>query len=225
MSTGKAGDAASKPALRRDAQRNLEKLTAAAVDVFRERGLDAPLEEIAQRAGVSTGTLYNRFGSREALIDAVVPGLVAARLDAVAARAHACADPWQGFAQYVTELSELQATDPALNDVVSRRFPEAEQLLALCTGQVDHGRQIIERAQRAGTLRPDFTPDDLPLVFWSTQGLVRATAGVAPDAWRRAIGFILDGLRTGAAHPLPVAPLTPDQVHEAMLQLGERKPR
>jgi hypothetical protein len=40
-----------------------------------------------------------------------------------------------------------------------------------------------------------------------------------------ALGFVLDGLRTTAATPLPVAPLTPDAVHRAMLGLGDRKPR
>jgi len=58
--------------LRADARRNLDKLRAAAAEAFSERGLDMPLEEIAARAGVSIGTLYNRLGPRDALVDAVV---------------------------------------------------------------------------------------------------------------------------------------------------------
>ena len=50
--------------LRADARRNLDKLRAAAAEAFSERGLDMPLEEIAARAGVSIGTLYNRLGPR-----------------------------------------------------------------------------------------------------------------------------------------------------------------
>src|SRR6516225_8646794 len=66
------------PGLRADARRNLEKLRAAAAEAFSERGLDMPLEEIAARAGVSIGTLYNRLGPRDALVDAVVADPAAA---------------------------------------------------------------------------------------------------------------------------------------------------
>ncbi|WP_245979832.1 TetR/AcrR family transcriptional regulator [Streptomyces diacarni] len=65
--------------MRADAQRNAEKLRAAAAELFQERGLQVPLEEIARRAGVSHGTLYNLFGTREALIDEVVTDRAARR--------------------------------------------------------------------------------------------------------------------------------------------------
>ncbi|MFC9845128.1 TetR/AcrR family transcriptional regulator [Streptomyces sp. NPDC060223] len=213
--------AGAKPALRRDAQRNLEKLTTAAVDVFGERGLGAPLEEIAQRAGVSIGTLYNRFATREALIDAVIPELAATRLGATAERARACADPWEGFVLYVEELGEMQAGDPTLNDVISRRFPYATRLMEVCDIQLAQTGHIIERAQRNGSLRADFVPEDMPLLIWSTAAMIHAAGDARPDIWRRGIRFILDGLRAdAAAHPLPVGPMTVDQLHRAMRQDG-----
>ncbi|MDX3231780.1 TetR/AcrR family transcriptional regulator [Streptomyces sp. ME19-01-6] len=209
---------------RADARRNIEKLKAAAVEVFGEKGLHAPLEEIARRAGVSAGTLYNRFGSREALIDAVMPDIAKDALDDVLERALASEDPWEGFVGYIEDVSRLQASDPALNDVVSRRY-DAERLAVVCQVTEDRERQLIERAQKAGVLRPDFTREDMLLfIFWSTAMLVRHTKDTAPDAWRRGIAFLLDGLRAEAAHPLPVGALTPDQVNEAMLQFGGAGP-
>ena len=89
--------------LRADAQRNLEKLRAAAAEAFSERGLDAPLEEIAERAGVSIGTLYNRLGSRETLIDAVITDTAAAQVAAAVERAETITDPWGRFARYVED--------------------------------------------------------------------------------------------------------------------------
>ncbi|MFM9442199.1 TetR/AcrR family transcriptional regulator [Streptomyces acidiscabies] len=207
-------------ALRADARRNIEKLKAAAVEVFREKGLHAPLEEIAKRAGVSAGTLYNRFGSREALIDAVVPDLAKDTLDRVVDKALACADPWEAFTGYVEDVCRVQASDPALNDVVSRRYA-ADRLSVVCRVTEDRERQIIERAQRAGALRADFTREDMLFVWWSTAMLVRNTSLVAPDAWRRSIGFLLDGLRAEAAHPLPVGALTPGQTEAVMRGFGE----
>ena len=74
--------------LRRDARDNAAKLRGAALELFLAQGLDAPLNEIARAAGVSIGTLFNRFGSREGLIDAVIPDVAARRLQEQIGRAH-----------------------------------------------------------------------------------------------------------------------------------------
>ncbi|MEU6356191.1 helix-turn-helix domain-containing protein [Streptomyces sp. NPDC047072] len=192
--------------MRADARRNAEKLRAAAAEVFRERGLQAPLKEIARRAGVSHGTLYNLFGTREALIDEVAVDVAAALLGEVAEQALAQDDAWEGFAYYTRKVCELQATEPAIGDVVTGRYPGAARLMALCERTLSSAERIIERAQRAGTLRPDFTREDLLFLFGSNALLARAAKGVAPDAWLRGLAFTLDGLRTEAAHPLPVTP-------------------
>src|SRR5512133_1407 len=58
--------------LRRDARRNRDQILATARDVFLDRGPDAPLDEIARRAGVGNATLYRRFPDRQSLLHAVV---------------------------------------------------------------------------------------------------------------------------------------------------------
>ncbi|MER5178565.1 helix-turn-helix domain-containing protein [Streptomyces sp. NPDC002896] len=207
--------------MRADARRNAEKLRAAAAELFQERGLQVSLKEIARRAGVSHGTLYNLFGTREALIDEVVTDLAAGRLDEVAEHALAFEDAWEGFAYYIEKLCELQAADPAVADVVSGRYPGAERLMTVCGRAQDAATRIIERAQQAGTLRPDFTGEDLLFVLGANALLARAAADVAPDAWRRGVAFLLDGLRTQAAQgPLPVDPLTRQQMYDVMGRLA-----
>jgi AcrR family transcriptional regulator len=188
---------ADRPPLRADARRSLEKLKATAIRVFSERGLDTPLEVVAQQAGVSIGTLYNRFGSREGLIDAVAADLAAARLRGAVQRARSRTDRWERFATFVELICELQSTDPGFNDVVSRRYPEAIQLKAVCDEALEHATEFIRDAQRHGSLRPDFTAQDLFTVLLANASLVRATPGVAPGAWRRNLAFLLDGLRLG----------------------------
>ncbi|MET3429542.1 AcrR family transcriptional regulator [Actinoplanes tereljensis] len=209
--------------MRRDARRNVERLATAAGQIFRERGLDAPLEEIAKAAGVSAGTLYNRFGGRDALIDAVMPDVVEAKVREAMVRAEAEADPWDGFTLYLTLLCEMQATDLAVSDAVSRRYADAKRLNEICEAQMDGVRGLIAKAHAAGRLRADFTAEDLPYLLWTTSTVVRATASRAPDAWRRALAFTLDGLRPAAAHPLPAPPLTAEQVHAVMLDLGAKR--
>ncbi|HTF55113.1 MAG TPA: helix-turn-helix domain-containing protein [Pseudonocardia sp.] len=201
--------------LRRDAQRNRELLLAAAREVFAERGLEAPLEEIARRAGVSIGTLYNRFPSRVDLVDAALTELVETSVR-IAERALANPDPWQGLVEHFTAIAELQVADRGFTDICVYALPPgsaterakrrgAELTLALC-----------ERAQRAGVLRPDVTLTDLVLLVWA---VVRASDGVravAPGVWRRHLALLLDGLRSDAAHPLPGQPLDPERLRQAM---------
>lgn len=206
--------------MRADAERNVDKLRAAAAELFQEQGLQVSLREISRRAGVSHGTLYNLFGSREALIDDVVADLAASRLDEVAEHALACENPWDGFAYYVETICAIQGSDPALADVLSGRYPGAERLMTLCGRASSDAAKIVDRAQRSGSLRADFTGEDLALTFGAIAQLARAGAGVAPDAWRRSVALLLDGLRSGAAHqPLPEALLSPDQIFAVLGRL------
>lgn len=206
--------------LRADARRNMEKIRTAALEVFREQGLGAPLEEIARRAGVRPGTVYHRFGSREALIDDVIPDLAAAQLGRTTEAALACREPWEGFTLYLTRICELQASDAAMCDAVSRRYADTEHLAHACDVTRTREQEIIDRAVQCGSLRADFTVEDMQFIFWSTASIVAAASDVAPNAWRRNLALILDGLRTEAARPLPVDALTPDQVQRIMLRLG-----
>src|SRR5579875_3647114 len=85
--------------LRADAARNAAQIRAAALAAFHGRGLDTPLEQIAAAAGVSKATIYNRFGGRPGLIDAVIEQLVAADLRAAMDGARAPGDPWRRLAE------------------------------------------------------------------------------------------------------------------------------
>src|ERR1700754_421339 len=110
--------------LRADAQRNRARLLAGARELFATHGLDVPMADIARHAGVSNGTLYNRFPTREDLIEAVFVDRLEA-LVALAERARNAADPWDGFASYLTGACELQAADRGFNQVVTRGLPNS----------------------------------------------------------------------------------------------------
>jgi AcrR family transcriptional regulator len=95
-SAGPAGLAAPRGAprrLRADAERNRAALLDAAREVFAEQGLEAPLEEIALRAGVGIGTLYRRFPTRTQLVAAALVDKVAQYAEA-AEQALTILDPW-----------------------------------------------------------------------------------------------------------------------------------
>ncbi|MDA0171588.1 TetR/AcrR family transcriptional regulator [Solirubrobacter taibaiensis] len=176
--------------LRADAQRNLDRVKAAALEVFRERGLEAPLEEIARRAGVSVGTLYNRVGSREALIDAVIPELAGANVDGISRAALAVDDPWQRVVQYFTGLLEMQIADPALSDAIARSHPGSPELAAVCDRALDEGAGLLDAARSGGGA--PFGRDDLGALLVANGALVRLGG---EDAARRILAALLEGLR------------------------------
>lgn len=206
--------AGTKP-LRADAARNRDRLLAVATQVFGERGLDAPLEEIARQAGVSIGTLYNHFPAREALFDAIFPERLTA-LDRIAAAALDDPDAWHGFVGFVEGVVELQATDRGLNDALAQRFPVSDGVNEACHRGFRHVDRIIRRARDDGRLREDFESSDLATLIWAMSQVIRESLGVAPQAWRRCLAFFLDGLRADAAHALTVPPLTPEQLADVL---------
>jgi AcrR family transcriptional regulator len=205
---------------RSHALRNHERLVAAARDVFAEQGVDAPLEAIAQRAGVGIGTLYRHFATREALVEAIFERRIG---DVIAVAEAAASEPdgWTAFVGMLERTLELQAGDRVLKEIVLRHPP--------APGRLDSAREnlralferVLERARADGALRPDFTVSDLALLLWSFAPLMDATAGVAPDAWRRHLHLLLDGLRADAATPYAEPPLSDDELQAAMRALRE----
>jgi AcrR family transcriptional regulator len=203
------------PSRRSDARRNHELLVAAARAVFAERGIEASLEEIARRAGLGIGTLYRHFATREALIEAIAEGRLG-ELVALGEAAEAEPDAWRALVLVLEGMLELQAGDRALKDVLMRSSPGAGRL----AGAREELRAVFERtlcrAQEQGALRTDFTLADLVLLLWSFAPLTDATAVIAPNAWRRHLHWLLDGLRPAAATPQSEEPLAEEQLRAAM---------
>ncbi len=198
--------------LRSDARHNRERLVEAASGLFAEVGLDVPLEAIARAAGVSIGTLYNRFPAREQLLEAVFVN----RLESVVALVEAALaddDPWRGLVGYLTSVCELQSADRGFNDLAARGFAGPPAVDALHRTARARMAELLDRAKRAGVLRRDLAVEDLAFVVWGTSRTIELTADAAPDAWRRHLGLLLDGFRADGAHPPPVAPMpTPPDV-------------
>ncbi|WP_030438133.1 TetR/AcrR family transcriptional regulator [Actinoplanes subtropicus] len=178
--------------LRADAERNRAALLAAAREVFGEQGLDASLDEIARRAGVGNATLYRRFPTRRDLIAEVFAGQMTEYVELAELALHE-PDPWDAFVGYLTRLFELQAADRGLAELlVSTGFDDDERLSALRTAAQRGASEVIARAQQAGVLRADFTRRDFGLLMRANAGVVRAS--LEPDAWRRQLVLLLDGL-------------------------------
>ena len=181
--------------LRADAARNVAQIRAAAIAAFRGRGLDTPLEEIAAAAGVSKATIYNRFGGRAGLIDAVIGKLVAAEMHAIMDKAQQVADPWQATVTYVTDRRDLHYREPAFTDALLMTYPESGQLAAIARAAIDMTTSLVQRGHDAGVIRPDFTAGDLYYADVANGLALRKLSRPARRDYDRRTRFFLDSLR------------------------------
>lgn len=205
--------------LRRDAERNRLLILSAARAVFARRGLDASLDEVAREAGLGVGTVYRRFPNRDALIDALLAdGIESIRrvVDEAAGMPRA----WDGLRHFMGSMLELQARDKGLRDVmIFRRVPEMEHdLLRDLVKPTLYA--LVERARAAGDLRPDLTATDVAVLEVAALGTVEFTAPAGPDAWRRYLAIMMDGMSArpgGVTEPLVQPPLDDDQTEACMV--------
>jgi len=200
--------------LRRDAARNRERIIYAAREVFREQGLGAPIEEVARRAGVGIATLYRRFPTRPELITCAFAAKMQDYADATE-EALAFDDPWEGFCWYVERLCGMQAGDHGFTDVLTMTFPSAPGFEEVRDRTFLPFRELTKRAKKAGRQRRDFSTEDFPLILMANAGVIAATGAAAPDAWRRVVHLILQGLEAPPRGPLPEPP-TREEILRAM---------
>jgi len=196
---------------RRDAVRNHARLVASARELFAQRGVEVPVEEITHHAGLGMGTLYRHFPTKDDLIDAVLEDAFAEILR-VAEEAASDEDAWRGLTSFLEHSLELHTQHRGIKDILAVRGHGAEHARRMRARIRPLLTLMVERAQAQGSLRSDFTVDDLPLVFWSVSGVNDATAAVAAEHWRRYLALLLDGLRAPGSAPLPGRPLTRAQL-------------
>ncbi|GAA1859250.1 TetR/AcrR family transcriptional regulator [Brevibacterium marinum] len=180
--------------LRMDARRNVERIRAAAIDVFRVEGLAAPLENIADAAEVSKATIFNRFGGRIGLIDAVIDEVVATQLTDIIDDARSVCGVGERIRFYVGAIRDLQYRLPAVNDVLLQAFPDSEPLMELCrTGGGFHD-QLVEEGRATGALSEGVTSDDFQAM--AVDNSLALKFGIRPSRadYDRRTGFVLDGI-------------------------------
>jgi AcrR family transcriptional regulator len=199
--------------LRRDAQANRTRILVAAGEIFSAQGIDAPLDEIARRAGVGAGTLYRHFADRDTLLDALFDDRVRV-FDQLMTEAAAAEDAWGGLVELLETGFALQAADRGLKDILLARSRGLGRVHQPPEETVRAINGLLDRAKAQGALRTDVTITDLPMISAAIHGVIDLTGAVAPEVWRRMLQIILDGLRADGAGPtrLPHEPLERDVV-------------
>jgi AcrR family transcriptional regulator len=174
---------------------------------------------------VGVGTVYRRFPEKEQLIDALFEDRVE-EIAQVARDAVANPDPWEGLVSFLTRAQELQSEDRGLKEIVLGGVRGAERALAARSLIAPIVEQVFDKAKAAGAVRADVELSDLPLLQLAIGTLSESARDVAPDAWRRMMAIVLDGLRAECARTeLPGPALEQEQVDAVMAAYGASRRR
>ena len=217
MSTAETPATPATRPLRKDAERNRQRILQAAAEVFTEKGLRATLDDVADRAGVGVGTVYRRFPDKEALVEA----LFTDRLDTVvgyAEQALAEPDPWTGLAFFLERAATVIAGDRGLRQILMYATYGHDRAEQARTRMQPVVTKVVERAQAAGVLRADLHPTDIPLLEFMLSASAEYAMHVRPEIWRRYLALMLDALRPDRAGTteLPEPALSPEEMVQAM---------
>jgi AcrR family transcriptional regulator len=179
--------------MRADAQRNRRRVLQAAIHAFASEGLSVPVQEIARRAGVGTGTVSRHFPTKEALYEAIV--LERAGRLVEEARVHMrTREPGEAFFGYIAATVDEGAVNRGLADALSGAgfdMAAAAQRGGYDIGAVE--RELLDRAQAAGAVRGDVDTADVKALI--TACLTRERGAAAPPPRRRMLDIIRAGLR------------------------------
>ncbi len=215
--SGSSAEPAAPRPLRRDAERNRQRILEAAAEVFTEDGLQATLDDVAARAGVGVGTVYRRFPDKHALVEV----LFTERLDTLAGFAKeglADPDPWAGLVSFLERAGMMMAGDRGLRQILMFASYGRDMVEQARGRMLPVVSALVERAQDAGVLRADLSPTDIPVIEFMVGTAAEYALAVRPEIWRRYLALVLDGLRPdrAGATELPVPALTPDELTVAM---------
>jgi len=185
-----------------DALRNRERIVAAARDLFTEVGWQAPIDEVARRAGIGNATVYRHFPDRDALVLAVVRSVLRRTADRAESALALGDDPFDALSRFVLAAADerIGAMCMMLDGAYDPGDPDVKALEARLNELVE---TMLARARRAGMLRPDV---DLADIIVAVAQLTRPLPGYVTvrRSSRRYLQLFLDGLRAPGYSALTV---------------------
>lgn len=176
--------------LRADAARNRARVLEVAYELFAEKGIAVPIDEIARRAGVGPGTVYRHFPTKESLFEAVIEDRVRSVVDN--GRALLAADPGTALFDFVRETVRSGAVDHGMVEALSGygidldcAAPGAEAAFLGVLGD------LLAAGQRAGTVRADVGVAEVKALLT----MCKASQSQGDAVADRLTAVIMDGLR------------------------------
>ncbi|GAA1589637.1 TetR/AcrR family transcriptional regulator [Kribbella hippodromi] len=176
---------------RADAARNYDRLVTAARETFAEHGTDTSLEEIARRAGVGIGTLYRRFPSRTALLEAVY----VEEIQSVCDRAYEFdrqLEPFEALAAWLRSFLGYGLSKGSLASELTVALGKDSPFFQSCKVNVQEaGALLLDKAKAAGDVRPELELMDIMRLV----GGINMGRDMETEQAHRLLDIVLCGLR------------------------------
>jgi AcrR family transcriptional regulator len=149
--------------LRKDAERNRQRILEAAAEVFTERGFEATLDDVARHAGVGVGTVYRRFPDKGSLADALFRERID-RLVGMAEHAQDQPDAWAALVSFLENAAGMLAGDRGLRQLLMFAAHGHDRVTYARDRMRPAIDALIKRAQADGQVRDDLAATDIPML-------------------------------------------------------------
>jgi AcrR family transcriptional regulator len=185
-------------ALRADAERNRRRLLDVAQELFRERGLDVGVAEIAQRAGVGRGTLFRNFPTKRDLIAAIVIDRMGEATE-YGRRLLDAPDAGEALFSFLEEVVGRQQLDRCLFEAVADTFLANQEIRAAHAEIVGGLDELLTRAKKAGAVRSDVGAMDVLMLLKGVCEAAAAFASSDPSIVPRQLDLVRAAISANAA--------------------------
>lgn len=175
-----------------DAQRKMDSVLKAAVQVFAKSGVDATVREIAKQAGVGLGTVYRHFPQRSDLIVAVYQKQVDECANAAAKLANQY-EPFEALSHWMLCYTDFITTKRGLAKGLSSSDPTYSALPGYLFSHLGPALQmLLDAAVESKSIRDEFQANELLLAI---AALGRADHDEQSVQLKKTVGLLVDGLR------------------------------
>jgi AcrR family transcriptional regulator len=208
--------------LRADAERNRRSLLDAAQELFRERGLEVGVAEIAQRAGVGRGTLFRNFPTKQDLIAAIVIERMSEATE-YGRRLLDAPDAGEALFGFLEEVAGRQQLDRSLFEAVGETFLVNQEIRAAHAEIVGGLDELLTRAKQAGAVRSDVGAMDVLMLLKGVCEAAAAFAGSDPSIVPRQLDLVRAAISAGGTQrPLRGRPPTLEDIERGLPPLEVR---
>lgn len=177
------------------------------------------MRQIARQAGVGEPTLRRRFSSKEELIAEAFEDKVKTYAD-LAEQALGASDSSRGFREFLDAVMDMQLTDLGFAEVLTMTFPPTMRSEQHRRQSYEFIEALIAKAQDEGSLRRDFTAEDIVLMLLAHAGIAGGSGKLSKPFSYRFRAYVFDALGISVGTPLPPSPSS-GRVYHSLLQLHD----
>ncbi|WP_205323780.1 TetR/AcrR family transcriptional regulator [Glycomyces sp. YM15] len=201
-----------KPLSGRKAQaaRNDKLILEAAHEVF-VANPEAPIAEVAKRAGVGISALYRRYPSKEDLLRKLCGDGLAKHVELVQEAVDSEGDMWEAFCRFMRQI--VAADTASITVKLAGTFTPTPDMFQAGAAAAELNDALMRKLHETGVIREDALIGDIIMITESLASIDIGDAERTRDVRLRSLELYLQALRAPARAPLPSSPPTEEEMN------------